>query len=62
MLRYETSKRPVDFVDFDKTTVICVKVFLDIACQKLLKSANVLRIYSQIKVSHLYGLRCVCFM
>jgi len=41
-----------------KTEVICVKFLFDVACQKLLKLANVSHSYSKNKSGTFYGPRC----
>jgi len=44
-----------------KIIVIYTKFLLDVACQKLLKSANVSRSYSKNKSGFLFfGTRCIC--
>jgi len=44
----------------DQITVIYAKFLLDVACQKLLKSANISRSYSQNKSGFLFfGTRCI---
>ena len=47
--------------NFTKTTAICVKFFPDVACQKLLKSANVSRTYSKNKSATFFMDHGVCF-
>jgi len=42
-----------------KTTIICIKFLPDVACQKLLQSANFLWIYLKIKVASSFVDHCV---